>query len=265
MTDTALLEEARSLYAAGRFPESEERFRRLVDDDACGAAALYGLGMIKLSSGDADGAWTFLTQSLDRDPKNPNALYYLGDLAQRSGDHELAISLYGQAVSYQPRHDAALAAIARLAGASSAPRQPVETPAPPPAPPPAASVPAPPPPRQQPPAPQPVAPTRQPEPRSRDSVVGIVRGLRQTVAPWRGKPAAKQVWTFRVETYDENDNPGPLVGVEMRANEIRGNLQDGDWVEIEERARGGGLSPKRLWNHTTSTEVTTKNYWLTAQ
>jgi hypothetical protein len=104
------------------------------------------------------------------------------------------------------------------------------------------------------------------DPGDLSAMVGIVRNLSKGVGPYRGKPAALQIWAFRVETYDEHGNPGELMGVEMRGHEIRGTLDNGDWVEISERPRsGGGYRPKTVRNLTTNDVVKARMRWLMAQ
>lgn len=108
--------------------------------------------------------------------------------------------------------------------------------------------------------------TRPANSRNVAGTVGIARSVSKGVGPYRGKPAALQVLTFRLETYDENDNPGPLLGVEMRGTEIVGTLENGDWVLITERVKPGeGCRPKEVQNLTTSERVRSKRHFFMAQ
>jgi hypothetical protein len=108
--------------------------------------------------------------------------------------------------------------------------------------------------------------TRPASSRNVGGIVGIARSVAKGVGPYRGKPAALQVWTFRLETYDEADNPGPLLGVEMRGTEIVGTLENGDWVLITERVKPGeGCRPKEVQNLTTNERVRSKMHIFMAQ
>jgi hypothetical protein len=118
------------------------------------------------------------------------------------------------------------------------------------------------------PAQAPASPSPRPRHESADpsATVGTVRNLSKGVGPYRGKPAALQIWTFRVETYDEQGNVGELMGVEMRGHEITGTLDNGDWVEIKERPkRGGGCRPKKVRNLTTNDLIEARYRWFMAQ
>jgi hypothetical protein len=99
------------------------------------------------------------------------------------------------------------------------------------------------------------------------ALVGVVSHLSKGLAPWNGRPAAMQVWTFRVEgrlgTAQSAQSP-VIEGVELRAFEIHGTLENGDWVEISEHPKRGeeGYLPSRLRNLTTNGLVTAKRKWI---
>jgi hypothetical protein len=113
---------------------------------------------------------------------------------------------------------------------------------------------------------QPATSTRPDNSRNVAGTVGIARNVSKGVGPYRGKPAALQVWTFRLETYDQGDNPGPLLGVEMRGTEIKGTLENGDWVLITETVKPGeGCRPKEIRNLTTNERVRSKMAFFMAQ
>jgi hypothetical protein len=72
--------------------------------------------------------------------------------------------------------------------------------------------------------------------------------------PYQGRAAAHQLLTFRVDAIDENRNNIGTVGIELRDFDIRGNVEDGDWVEITEQLEEGGRI-KSFMNLSTGTEV----------
>jgi tetratricopeptide (TPR) repeat protein len=228
------LEEAQAHYREGRLAESERIYQELIDRSESAPAALYGLALIRISQGDDPAAAQLLQRALECE-RAPNTLYYLGEIAERRGDRTGAIASYGEA----------LARIAAIGGASAQP--PVAQQAQPTA---------------EPPAPQDEErPPRDPQP---GATVGRVRQLKQQAASWRGKPAAQMVWTFRLESWDPSSGPGQIAAVEIRGNEIRGSLADGDWVEITDRPKDGGFQPKEIINLTTGERVRAKRYWLTS-
>ncbi|NUR69675.1 MAG: hypothetical protein HOU81_02545 [Hamadaea sp.] len=77
---------------------------------------------------------------------------------------------------------------------------------------------------------------------------GVVTGLQQ-----RQEMAGRtyfQVWNFRLERRDAQGGPLPPVPVEMRARSFRGQIANGDVVEIPSSSR-----PMRLKNLTTGATV----------
>ena len=69
--------------------------------------------------------------------------------------------------------------------------------------------------------------------------MGVVNRLQKGFGPLNGNPAVVQVWTFRIQTYDDRGNPGNAFGVTMRGWDIVGTLENGDWVEISDRPAPG--------------------------
>jgi hypothetical protein len=168
----------------------------------------------------------------------------VGEIAERRGDREAAIASYGEALALRPTHAAALARIAAIGGASVQPAaaqhaQPLA----------ASSV------------TENEGPPRNAQP---GATVGRVSQLKQQLAPWRGRPAAQMVWTFRLQSWDPSGGPGQIAAVEIRGNEIQGSLTDGDWVEITDRPKHGGFRPKEITNLTTGERVRAKRHWLTS-
>ncbi|MEV6971820.1 hypothetical protein AB0M47_42665, partial [Hamadaea sp. NPDC051192] len=81
-----------------------------------------------------------------------------------------------------------------------------------------------------------------------DGRSGVVTGLQQ-----RQEMAGRtyfQVWNFRLERRDARGSALPPVPVEMRARSIRGQIANGDLVEIPTSGR-----PMRLKNLTTGATV----------
>jgi hypothetical protein len=269
---TSALDQARSHYRDGRFAESAQIYEQLLARGEAPAEALYGLGLIRIAERRDDEARTVLERALDYE-RAPNTLYYLGEIAERAGDRTRAIACYGEALARQPAHAGALARVARLAGPADA--TPLGPPAPGPqsGPPPAVAAPRPvaPPPVAAsagiaPPRPAhatapPEAPPREPSP---GATVGRVGAVQREMAPWRGKPAAQAVWRFRIQVWQPAPGQPSVAAVEMRGNEIKGWLSEGDWVEIEDSPRDGGFRPKELSNLTTGERVKSKRYWLTS-
>jgi hypothetical protein len=102
------------------------------------------------------------------------------------------------------------------------------------------------------------APSTPPRPpSSTKSTVGIARQIRRQSVPYRGNPGAQQMLAFRVEVVDASGMQAGVLGVELRGHDIRGNVEDGDWVEITERlSRDGRI--KSFMNLTTGQEVRRK-------
>jgi hypothetical protein len=60
------------------------------------------------------------------------------------------------------------------------------------------------------------------------------------------------VWTFRVERHDEEGRALSPVPVEIRGLNFKGNISEGDWVDVGRSWRPGSvLRPKRVHNLTT--------------
>jgi hypothetical protein len=253
---------AEELFAAGRLDESKDAFAALLISEVR-ADALFGLAMISSGNGDLERAQALLEQSLGARRRNPAALYQLARTHLVLGEEQRAIALLGETLADDPSHDAALrelAALARTAGrgAEATDFSAVEQPPRSPRTPDAEGGPA---------ASSEAAGARPPRPpHDPSAIVGVARSVVRGVGPWRGKPAALQIWTFRVQTFDEAGNPGRVVGVDMRGHEIRGTLDNGDWVEIAERPKAGeGCRPKQLRNITTDDVVRSRMRIFNAQ
>lgn len=115
-----VLEEAKRLYAARRFPESEEAFRRLLPLPQYAAEGHYGVGLVRLSLGDLDQGEAEFGRSLASDPAYANSAFQLGVIAERRGQVEEAIAHYRRAVEINAAHAGAKKALERMAPGDAA-------------------------------------------------------------------------------------------------------------------------------------------------
>lgn len=104
-----LLELGRRLYAERRFEESEAAFREALGLGSHPVEALYGLGVVRLASGDPIAAEACFETILEQEPLHANALFYLGTLAEGRGFVDEARALYRRALASQPDHGGARA------------------------------------------------------------------------------------------------------------------------------------------------------------
>ncbi|MFF8352970.1 hypothetical protein ACF063_05915 [Streptomyces chartreusis] len=88
-------------------------------------------------------------------------------------------------------------------------------------------------------------------------VEGMVRGFRARTDS-RSQTEDAEIWTFRLERYDDAGQRIMLIPVEMRGTGFEGSVHDGDWVRTRGRIRGGTLHVKSLDNVTTGADVQTK-------
>lgn len=67
------------------------------------------------------------------------------------------------------------------------------------------------------------------------------------------------VWSFRLERQDEQGQPLPRIGVEMRGMGFDGTLAQGDWVRIDEDWQPGTtLQARQVTNLSTNSTVRAK-------
>lgn len=88
-------------------------------------------------------------------------------------------------------------------------------------------------------------------------VEGQARGVQARVER-RGDNAHQEVWTFRVERFDEAGDRVLLVPVEMRGLGFEGSIGDGDWVRVRGRRRRGTFHAREVENLTTGATVRAK-------
>lgn len=245
---------ARSLLEAGRLAEAEAAYNSLLGDPQQRGEAIYGLGVIKFKRMEYGTAENLFTEAISLNPNFPNPLYYLGELAAIRNDRSAAISFYGRVLAMNPHHTGALNRIAVLAvpagtGAlgTTAPSQAGRLPPPTNVPPHHATRGA----TVQPPQAVTSRPPRAPS--SRNSIVGIARHVKRQGVPFNGQMNAKQLLTFRVEVVDAEGRHAGTVGVEMRSFNIKGNIEEGDWVEVAKVRDGGRV--KSFMNLTSGVRV----------
>jgi tetratricopeptide (TPR) repeat protein len=239
---------AKELLSRGELDAAESTFLALTNDPQSRAEACYGVGFVRYTAGDHKAAAEWFQQCLTAEPNHQNALFYLADLHERSGDRDRAVQLFARVLMINPRHASALERLTNagrpVPAAAQQPRPPVA-----------------------PQSPDGGASNAKPprSPSSPNSAVGIAQHVRLQPVPWRGKPAAQQSLTLRVELRDRNGNPAGILGLELRGHEIRGTVENGDWVEILQPPPAGGSQIKSLRNLTTGEAVTAKNRWFMAQ
>jgi hypothetical protein len=85
--------------------------------------------------------------------------------------------------------------------------------------------------------------------------VGRATLVKLQPVPFNGTPGAKQKVTFRLDVADSNGNYSRSVGIEMRSFNIRGTVENGDWVEINRISEVGKV--KSFGNLTTGQRVKT--------
>jgi tetratricopeptide repeat protein len=222
-----LLEQAKTLYKEGKWAESEAAYERLIASGSDVVEGFYGVGLVRGSMHDWDAAFASFENALLHDPRHANAFYQLGFLTEQRGDLQEATKYYREALSVNPQHRGAQTRLGRLSLRREPGRSPWRS-----------------------------STLWRPTPAG-DAVVGVVRGLRirsepdypYSFFPW-------QIWTFSVEREDEAGNRLPPVLVEMRGHEFRGNIEEGDTVEVSGTSRAGEIKhAKEVHNLTKNATV----------
>lgn len=95
----------------------------------------------------------------------------------------------------------------------------------------------------------------------RGGLSGQVRSLQQRTE-FTGQGQGRQVVTFRLERHDAAGNRLQPVPVELRGTSFRGSLNDGDWVQVQGRQRGGTIYARAVRNLTTggAVKVSTRRF-----
>lgn len=83
---------------------------------------------------------------------------------------------------------------------------------------------------------------------------GVVKGFQQRFEIERFHNKPKVVWTFRIECY-ENDKIINTIPVQMVGDRFKGDINDGDDVEVFRWRKGTVLETDRVKNWTTGIEV----------
>jgi tetratricopeptide (TPR) repeat protein len=239
-----ILQAARAAFRRKDFHASAAEFGKLISSPAHAADARYGLGMTALAQGRTQDAEKFFNACLHADRTYANAWYQLGLLNEARSPEE-ARGYYREALRHNPQH---AGAIRKLPGehVTAGTRPPSS--APPPAY--ASALPA----EARGPEPAGDGPDQFPPAPSghiQGHVAGFQRRAEQSFFLHR---LYLYVWDFRIV------RPGvPPVMVEMRGFRFRGDISNGDVVDIAvSGARAGEvLKVRRLLNLTTNAEIRT--------
>lgn len=95
---------APALAGAGQFPESIQRYRRLIEDDPRNAALVNNLAFTIMESGDPISAENEFRHALSIDPYHENAVVNLGLLMARQRRYEDALKLLVPAIGEAAAH-----------------------------------------------------------------------------------------------------------------------------------------------------------------
>ena len=95
--------------------------------------------------------------------------------------------------------------------------------------------------------------------RGHGSVVGQIRGIHHRTESY-GQGGSAEVWTFRLERYDDGGNRLPPVPVQLRGHAFEGALHEGDEVRVTGRWKDGTLHSARVENRTTGAIVKPRSF-----
>ncbi|NQV82987.1 MAG: tetratricopeptide repeat protein [Rhodospirillales bacterium] len=93
---------------AGRFPEAEVTYRKILDADPEHSEALHFLGVIALQTGRAEEAAHLIERAIHLTPEDANALNNLGQAYESLERWDDAAGVYRRVLQCVPDHDAAL-------------------------------------------------------------------------------------------------------------------------------------------------------------
>lgn len=102
-----LLNSARQLELAGRFPESIQKFDWLVQNGHASVLALHRLGVLYDKTGRSDLSGAYYQRAVKKDPTNPELLCDIGYRSSVNGDFESAKKFFELALAYSPNFDRA--------------------------------------------------------------------------------------------------------------------------------------------------------------
>lgn len=89
-------------HQAGRLPEAETVYRRILASDPKHVEALYLLGVVSCQTGNTDQGIELFSQAIRHAPSNPFPYFYLGDAYQVSNRPEDAEACFRKALSIKP-------------------------------------------------------------------------------------------------------------------------------------------------------------------
>jgi hypothetical protein len=93
-------------------------------------------------------------------------------------------------------------------------------------------------------------------PRSGSEIEGQVRAI--TSRPRQAGGGGEDIWTFRVERYDDAGNRVLFVPVEMQGYTFEGSLAEGDWIRLRGSLKRGTFRASKVENLTTGATVSAK-------
>ena len=94
-------------------------------------------------------------------------------------------------------------------------------------------------------------------------IVGQVTGFHERVEEerhwWQYFGKIVNVWSFRIERFDEAGNRLPPIQIEMRGSRFTGSIDEGDKVEIQGKWQEGKvMQVKEVTNLTTGVTIKAK-------
>jgi protein O-GlcNAc transferase len=96
------IEEALAHHRAGRLPEAEALYRRILDFEPANIDAAHFLGVLAYQRGDLAQAAERISAALARNPANAPARNNLGNVLDAQGRHDDALRCYLEAVALEP-------------------------------------------------------------------------------------------------------------------------------------------------------------------
>ncbi|MBO3748802.1 tetratricopeptide repeat protein [Streptosporangiaceae bacterium NEAU-GS5] len=225
---------ARRMLKEGNLEQAKVAYSALLDDPSNRAEAYYGLGVVHFKGRDLETASQWFTKSIEANYRSDNSLYYLGEIAAARGDRDAAVVLFARALVLNPRHVGGLKRLAQFAPAVAGTNAR------------AGHAPLP----QSRNSPTPTARSssslRPPHPPSSpNAIIGIAENVRRQAVPWNGQAASKESLVLRIAVIDNSGHPKRTIGVEIRGFRVTGNVDNGDWVEVEKMDGRGRVKALR--------------------
>ena len=103
---------AMQLLSRREYAESEQIFKNLITSGSELAESFYGMGMIRLASGQLENATKQFENCVKLQPNHANAYYYLGQIAEQRHDAEGTKRHYDKVLEINPKHAGALKKVA---------------------------------------------------------------------------------------------------------------------------------------------------------